>query len=593
MLEPGAWPRPRLLRVAPAAPCRPTRPTPRYEPRRPGNTLLYRIVERHLDELCELAADRYAKPLPCYVVETFRAFLKCGRLDHGFLRCRCDDCGHELLVPFSCARRGICPSCATRRMSSSAAVLVDRVLPAVPIRQWVLSLPFELRLLAARRPDALAATGRIFVQELFRRLRRATQLDASYAGAVGFTHRAGGSLNLNPHHHVAALDGVFVSRGSTESTALDFVRAPAPCHDELQVVAERVRRRTVRWLRRRGYLEERSPAALADELDSQSAADGLARWAMSGSGYERLDVTGKPDPAPDLSLEPRLQGRGGANCDGFDVNASVWIAGDDDVARERLMRYGSRPAFASERLSELDDGRVAYRIRYARRGATHRVMTPVELLARLAALIPPPRHPLTRYYGVLSSHSKHRAQVVPRLPVPRTAPPVHASHPGPSATTPSRASGQPRTTPEPSPCRLGRPTDAAGSRTTLDVHREEVGSDHPVFVPKDGLSQTMASLGTSDCREATAVAGFNVISARQLDRLLGGELLATSARLDWAKLMRRTLALDPLSCPGCGGRLRVIAEITDRGVIERILDHLATRPTRAPPAAATPAPTLH
>jgi hypothetical protein len=74
-----------------------------------------------------------------------------------------------------------------------------------------------------------------------------------------------------------------------------------------------------------------------------------------------------------------------------------------------------------------------------------------------------------------------------------------------------------------------------------------------------------------------------VISARQLDRLLGGELMATSARLDWAKLMRRTLALDPLRCPTCGGRLRPIAEITDPVVIERILDHLATRGPRAPP----------
>jgi hypothetical protein len=41
-------------------------------------------------------------------------------------------------------------------------------------------------------------------------------------------------------------------------------------------------------------------------------------------------------------------------------------------------------------------------------------------------------------------------------------------------------------------------------------------------------------------------------------------------RLDWAKLMRRTLALDPLSCPTCGERLRPIAEITNPDVIERI-----------------------
>jgi hypothetical protein len=52
------------------------------------------------------------------------------------------------------------------------------------------------------------------------------------------------------------------------------------------------------------------------------------------------------------------------------------------------------------------DGRVAYQLqRPWRRGETHRVMDPVELLARLSALIPPPRHPLLRFHGVLAPHS--------------------------------------------------------------------------------------------------------------------------------------------------------------------------------------------
>ncbi len=39
-------------------------------------------------------------------------YLKCGRLEHGFLRERCDRCRHGKLVAFSCKRRGFCPSCA-------------------------------------------------------------------------------------------------------------------------------------------------------------------------------------------------------------------------------------------------------------------------------------------------------------------------------------------------------------------------------------------------------------------------------------------------------------------------------------------------
>jgi hypothetical protein len=50
-------------------------------------------------------------------------------------------------------------------MCGTAAHLTDRVLPDVPLRQWVLSVPFELRLLLAKRAQALSAVGRIFVQE--------------------------------------------------------------------------------------------------------------------------------------------------------------------------------------------------------------------------------------------------------------------------------------------------------------------------------------------------------------------------------------------------------------------------------------------
>ncbi len=78
--------------------------------------------------------------------------------------------------------------------------------------------------------------------------------------------------------------------------------------------------------------------------------------------------------------------------DGFNLHASVAIGADDDLGRERLMRYGARPPLALERLRRLPDGRLAYRIKKFRDGrAKHRVMTPLEFLARLAALVPPPR----------------------------------------------------------------------------------------------------------------------------------------------------------------------------------------------------------
>jgi ribosomal protein S27E len=117
--------------------------TVRYERHRPETTLLYQLVERHYPEFLTALAGR-DRHLPRYVQEEFEAYLKCGRLEHGFLRVRCTTCHAERLVAFSCKRRGFCPSCGARRMTESAALLVDAVLPREPIRQWVFSVPFPL-----------------------------------------------------------------------------------------------------------------------------------------------------------------------------------------------------------------------------------------------------------------------------------------------------------------------------------------------------------------------------------------------------------------------------------------------------------------
>ena len=51
----------------------------------------------------------------------FRRYLTCGILACGFIRARCGTCGHDCLLAFSCKTRGLCPSCATRRMVETAA----------------------------------------------------------------------------------------------------------------------------------------------------------------------------------------------------------------------------------------------------------------------------------------------------------------------------------------------------------------------------------------------------------------------------------------------------------------------------------------
>ena len=98
-----------------------------YERHKPEKTLLHQIIKQYYPEFIEHMAQQ-SKNLPKYVRAEFEEYLKCGCLEHGFLRVKCASCQHERLVAFSCKRRGFCPSCGARRMAESAALLVDDLL---------------------------------------------------------------------------------------------------------------------------------------------------------------------------------------------------------------------------------------------------------------------------------------------------------------------------------------------------------------------------------------------------------------------------------------------------------------------------------
>ena len=66
----------------------------------------------------------------------------------------------------------------------------------------------------------------------------------------------------------------------------------------------------------------------------------------------------------------------------------------------------ARPPFALERIEVLKDGRISYLMKTPRRGSTHRLMMPVEFMARLAILVPPPYFPL-RPHGPLAISFPH------------------------------------------------------------------------------------------------------------------------------------------------------------------------------------------
>ncbi len=374
-----------------------------YLPRRPTETVLYGLVRQHLESFLAYARERYDGGLPRYVEHELRAYLKCGVFSEGFSRAHCETCGHDLLVAFSCKSRTACPSCAGRRMANTAAAIVDRVLPDVPLRQYVLSLPYELRKLAAFKADVLTALGRIFVDAIFASYRARASLrglEDGRGGAINFVQRFG-SLNLNVHFHIAAVDGVF-TRDPDEGVL--FHPASAPTGEDLALIVQRVRDRFLAWLRRQGYLDERPIDERSNEPAAQTALDACAAIAIGRGHVATLPNPDVPngdvqqdddDQAPD---KPTFA----IERDGFNLHAGVRIEAGDDLGRERLCRYGARPPLSLERLRRLAGGKVAYRLKYVSRGrGKHRVMTAMEFMARLAALIAPPRYPLVRYAGVL------------------------------------------------------------------------------------------------------------------------------------------------------------------------------------------------
>jgi len=550
---------------------------PAYVPRRPTETVLHQLVRANLESFLAYARANYHGGLPRYVEQEFRAYIRCGDFSEGFSRAHCDACGHDLLVAFSCHGRSICPSCCGRRMANVAAHLVDRVLPDVPVRQYVLTLPYELRRLAAFKADVLTALARIFVEAVFARYRSragSDGIESPQCGSVNFVQRFG-SLNLHVHFHLLALDGVFArdARGG-----LVFHPAEAPTAADLEAIVARTARRSIAWLRKRGYIDDSPLEARSNEEPAQTALDACAAIAMGRGNVSTLPRDSTQDDGHGAAEERPDKPALAVERDGFNVHAGVRIEAGDDLGRERLARYGARPPLSLERLRRLPGGRVAYRLKYVDRGrrGKNRVMTGIEFMARLAAIIAPPRYPLVRFAGVLAPRSAWRREVVPE-PREQRAPceAARTQKPGPTERRPEQhPAGDARGGPAP---RAPSPPEAS------DTHRGPAMSAHDVAM--------VAAVRAAPLADDVMRLAPNIISVRHWDRLLGGLLYAVSPRVDWATLLRRSFSVDVLECPKCHGRLRMIAVITEREPARRILAHLGL-PTDPLPVARARDPTV-
>ena len=396
-------------------------PPPHYERRRPEQTPLYRLVRVHYETFAADVAHATGTVLPQFIKDEFESYLDCGILAHGFLRLTCDTCARDTLVAFSCKRRGICPSCGTRRMAETAADLVDNIIPPVPVRQWVLSFPMPLRSLFAIHPELITPVLHIIQRALHSHHLKQTGVPRATAASGGITliQRFGSAANLNIHLHGLMLDGVYQS-GNADGEPL-FIEAPPPSRAQLQTLLGKIINKLMKLLTRLGYLIEEDGIVHLARTDSTDPDNILAPLQAAAStwriaqgpraGRKVLTLVGEREAHP--SRDHRRDALC-ANAQGFSLHAGVRCDATDRQGIEQLCRYITRPALSNERLSINREGNVILKLKTAwRNGTTHIVLTPMEFMQRLAALIPRPRLHLIRFHGVLAPNAKLRSKVVP------------------------------------------------------------------------------------------------------------------------------------------------------------------------------------
>src|SRR5262249_50533380 len=224
-------------------------------------------------------------------------------------------------------------------------------------------------------------------------------------GSVTFLQRFGSALNVNLHFHCVFLEGVYLDRTDQGRTPR-FLTVDPPSDADVADVLQKISHRVIRKLRQLGYLEAGGDATVATGYDPLVEDAPVLARTLAASVQQRIafgeragqHVRRIGSGFGHEGEHPALTGPRCARVHGFSLRGNTAIPAPRRDQLERLLRYTGRGAVSLERLEQDANGDLLYPFTHPwSDGTTGIRLAPLELLEKLAALVPLPHVHLVRY----------------------------------------------------------------------------------------------------------------------------------------------------------------------------------------------------
>ena len=320
-----------------------------YHPRDPTASPLWNLLNNHFDDFEESYEQKYERKYGYFrpvIKEVVEEYLQCGDLKDGFARIRCQDCGRQFLLAFSCQGRWFCPSCHAKKVIQFADMVKENILYPVPHRQYVFSIPIILRVYFKYDRQLLTNLCHCAYESLLEFFRTTIGLSDGVPGAVMTIHTFGEYMQkYHPHLHALVSDGLFRKSGT-------FYVMPKA---DLTPLEEIFRAKVLKMLKAEGKIGD-------------NIINNLMSWKHTG----------------------------------FSVHNGVRIARDDEEGKENLAQYIIRNTFSLEKLNYVKEtGTVIYHSKMTpgKNKKKFVIYKAEDFIAAICQHIPEKSFQMVRYYG--------------------------------------------------------------------------------------------------------------------------------------------------------------------------------------------------